>query len=73
MADSKKPIGRQVADYTALALLLPASTFVGYILGHWLDKVFGTHFLYIVFLLLGIVAGFVKLIQQIVRDPGNES
>jgi F0F1-type ATP synthase assembly protein I len=49
-------------------MLLPASTLVGYIIGHLLDRLFGTRFLYIVFLLLGIASGFVKLIQQIQKD-----
>ncbi len=57
-----------VGEYTSLAFLLPAATFVGYIIGYLLDKAFHTHFLYIVFLVLGIVAGFVQLIRQIQRD-----
>jgi F0F1-type ATP synthase assembly protein I len=57
-----------VGEYTSLAFLLPAATFVGYAIGYLLDKAFHTHFLYIVFLVLGIVAGFVQLIRQIQRD-----
>ena len=57
-----------MGEYTSLAFLLPAATFVGYIIGYLLDKVFHTHFLYIVFLILGIAAGFVQLIRQIQRD-----
>ncbi len=60
-----------VGEYTSLAFLLPAATFVGYIVGYLLDKVFRTHFLYLVFLVLGIVAGFVQLIRQIQRDTGG--
>ena len=56
----------------ALAFLLPVSTFVGYLIGYLLDKVFHTHFLYIPFLLLGIAAGFVKLIQQLQRDTRDD-
>ena len=64
-----------VGEYTSLAFLLPAATFVGYVIGYLLDKTFHTHFLYIVFLILGIVAGFVQLIRQIQRDTsgGNGS
>ena len=61
-----------VGEYTSLAFLLPAATFVGYIIGYLLDKAFHTHFLYIVFLILGIVAGFVQLIRQIQRDTGGD-
>jgi Putative F0F1-ATPase subunit Ca2+/Mg2+ transporter len=61
----------QVGEYTSLAFLLPAATFVGYVIGYLLDKVFHTHFLYLVFLILGIIAGFVQLIRQIQRDTGG--
>ena len=57
-----------VGEYTSLAFLLPAATFVGYLVGYLLDKAFGTHFLYIVFLVLGIIAGFVQLVRQLQRD-----
>ena len=63
-----------VGEYTSLAFLLPAATFVGYVIGYLLDKAFGTHFLYLIFLLLGIAAGFVQLIrrlQQDTRDNGG--
>jgi F0F1-type ATP synthase assembly protein I len=59
---------QQVGEYTSLAFLLPASTFVGYVIGYLLDKAFGTHFLYLVFLLLGIAAGFTQLIRRLMRD-----
>ena len=61
-----------VGEYTSLAFLLPAATFVGYIIGYLLDKAFHTHYLYIVFLILGIAAGFVQLIRQIQRDTRND-
>ena len=57
-----------VGEYTALAFLLPVSSFVGYAIGYLLDKAFGTHFLYLVFLVIGTVSGFVQLIRQFLRD-----
>ncbi len=64
----------QVGEYTSLAFLLPAATFVGYVIGYLLDRAFHTHFLYIPFLILGIAAGFVQLIRQLMRDTrGNGS
>ena len=71
MAAEKKS-GVSYAEYTALALLLPVSTFVGYLIGTGLDRLFHTTFLYIVFLILGSVGGFVKLIRQVLRDTRNE-
>ena len=67
----KKPFMVTVGEYTSLAFLLPVSTFVGYAIGYMLDKAFGTHFLYLVFLILGIVSGFVQLIRQIQRDTDD--
>ena len=61
-----------VGKYTSLAFMLPAATFVGYAIGYLLDKAFGTHFLYILFLLLGIAAGFVQLIRQLMRDTRDD-
>jgi F0F1-type ATP synthase assembly protein I len=61
-----------VGEYTSLAFMLPAATMVGYVIGYFLDKAFHTHFLYIVFLILGIAAGFVQLIRQLQRDTRND-
>ncbi len=59
-------------EYTSLAFLLPTATFVGYAIGYLLDKAFGTHFLYLVFLLLGIAAGFVQLLRRLLRDTKDD-
>ena len=58
-----------VGRYMQLAFLLPACVFVGYGIGYYLDKLFGTSFLYLVFLLLGIAAGFVEMIRELLREP----
>jgi len=57
-----------LGEYLSLAMTLPVSAAVGYFMGLLLDKAFGTHFLYIVFLILGIVSGFVQLFRQVLRD-----
>ena len=56
------------ARYISIASMLPASTFVGYAIGYGLDHWLGTHYLNIVFLILGIVAGFVQLVRQLMTD-----
>jgi F0F1-type ATP synthase assembly protein I len=61
----------QVGEYTSLAFMLPAATLIGYAIGHLLDRALGTTFLKIVFLLLGIAAGFVQLIRQVLRDTSK--
>ena len=60
-----------VGVYLTLAMTLPVSAVVGYFMGFWLDKVFHTHFLYIVFLILGIVSCFVQLLSQVMRDSSQ--
>lgn len=68
----KKPWAAMVGEYTGLAFLLPVSTFVGYAIGYLLDRAFGTHFLYLIFLLLGIAAGLIKLVQQVQKDTRDD-
>jgi F0F1-type ATP synthase assembly protein I len=68
MPSDKKSFAGRAAEYSSLALILPASTFVGYGIGYWLDKQFGTTWLRILFLILGSVGGFVTLIRQIMKD-----
>lgn len=58
----------QVGRYTSLAFLLPVSVVIGYTIGYFLDKAFGTNFLNIVFLVVGIAAGFIELIRQVQKD-----
>jgi len=67
----KKNFMVMVGEYTSLAFMLPAATLVGYIVGYLLDRAFHTHFLYIPFLILGIAAGFVQLVRQLMRDTRN--
>ena len=57
-----------VGRYTSLAFLLPACVLVGYGIGYAIDRALGTHFFYIVFLLLGIAAGFVQMIRMVQED-----
>ncbi|MBV8902971.1 MAG: AtpZ/AtpI family protein [Acidobacteriia bacterium] len=61
-----------VAVYLSLAVMLPTSMAVGYFIGLFLDRAFGTHFLYLVFLLLGIVSGMLQLLRQVMRDSRDD-
>jgi F0F1-type ATP synthase assembly protein I len=69
----KKNLLVQVEQYLALALILPIATLVGYGIGYFLDRAFGTSFLKIVFLLLGVVSGFVQVIRQLKQESRNAS
>jgi F0F1-type ATP synthase assembly protein I len=69
----RKPFGVLVGQYTSLAFLLPVSTLVGYGIGWLLDRSFGTRYLYIPFLILGIAAGLVQLVRQLLRDTREDA
>jgi F0F1-type ATP synthase assembly protein I len=57
-----------VGRYSGMGFILPACGLVGVVIGWLLDKLFHTHFLYIVFLLLGLVGGFVELLRKLEAD-----
>ena len=59
---------RQLSKYLGLAFLLPCATLVGYVIGYYLDRAFGTHFLTLIFLLLGIASGFIELLRELKSD-----
>lgn len=54
--------------YTSMAMALPGFVAGGYILGYLLDKWLGTGYLKIVFLIIGIIGGFMELVRQLMRD-----
>lgn len=56
-----------VGRYFALLSSVPAAIFVGYEIGAWLDKQFATHFLSIVFMILGTGGGFFPIFHELTR------
>ena len=59
----KKNSWVQMANYAQLAVIFPAATVVGWLLGLALDRWLHTTWLYLAGLILGIIAGFVELIR----------
>lgn len=57
--------------YSTAALLLPSAMFVGYLLGYFLDKLFETTWLKVVFLFLGIIAGFIEMLRELSKTNGR--
>ena len=55
----------QIARYSELAVIFPAATVAGWLIGAGLDRWLHTHWLYLVGLLLGIAAGFIQLIRMV--------
>ena len=69
---SDKKMWVQLARYSQLGLVLPAATFVGWLIGVGLDKWLHTTWLYLAGLLFGIVAGFVELIRTVMSSESNQ-
>jgi ATP synthase protein I len=55
----------QLGRYSQIAFIFPSATVAGWLLGLALDHWFHTHWLYLVGLIFGIVAGFVELIRLV--------
>jgi len=53
----------QMGNYAQLAIVFPAATLIGWLIGSVFDRWLHTNWLYIVGLILGIIAGFVELIR----------
>ncbi len=58
----------QVGRYSQLALMLPAGTVAGWLLGSALDHWLHTSWISVVGLLLGTATGLIELIRSVARD-----
>jgi F0F1-type ATP synthase assembly protein I len=67
----KDNLVREFGKYYSLAFLLPAAILVGFLMGYGLDKLFGTGFLKIVFLFLGVAAGIIEVIRELNKDAAG--
>lgn len=60
----EKPLFKQLLEASSVGIHLVVSTFVGLAIGYGLDKLFGTSpYLTVIFLIIGIIAGFRELIR----------
>lgn len=53
-----------VARYSEIGFMIPASVIVGYLLGLVADHFLHTHWIYLVGIIFGAVAGFVSMIRR---------
>ena len=58
----------QVGRYSQLALMLPAGTVAGWLLGSAMDRWLHTSWINVVGLLIGTAAGITELIRTVLRD-----
>lgn len=63
---------RTVADLATVGLTLAISVGLGTGIGYYLDQVFKTNWLVIVFTLLGVAAGFRQLVLAVIRANREE-
>jgi len=62
---TEKPVFKQLMQASSVGINLVLSTFVGLAMGYGLDSLFNTApWLTIIFLLLGIIAGFRELFRM---------
>jgi len=66
-SDGKKAWA-QMANYVQLGMVFPAATVIGWLIGVALDRWLDTHWLYLVGLILGIIAGFVEVIRTVLKN-----
>ncbi len=72
VTDNKQSGYRQLALATTIPLIMVAATLVGWYIGKYLDRVFGTKsVMSVIFLLLGVAAGGLEtynLIKEIIKE-----
>jgi F0F1-type ATP synthase assembly protein I len=66
--DKRESMWLQLARYSQLAVIFPAATVAGLLIGVGLDRWLHTTWLYLAGLIVGIVAGFVELIRSVVKN-----
>lgn len=74
MNQNKKDRGlfREILAASQVGINMVVSTFVGLAIGYGFDKLFGTSpWLTLIFLLLGIVSGFIQLFRTALRQTGK--
>ncbi len=68
----EKPLLRQLLEASSIGINLVLSTFVGFAIGYFLDKLFGTSpWLTAIFLIIGIIAGFRELLRVAKKQDGH--
>lgn len=71
--EPEKPLFKQLLEASSVGIQLVLSTFVGFAIGYYLDKFFGTFpWLTAIFLVLGIIAGFYDLVRVARKENGSK-
>lgn len=71
--EPEKSLFKQLLEASSVGIQLVLSTFVGFAMGYFLDKFFKTFpWLTIIFLFLGIFAGFYDLVRVARKQNGTD-
>ncbi len=73
MSDEKeKPLLRQLLEASTIGIHLVLTTFAGFAIGYFLDRFLSTSpWLTVIFLIIGIIAGFRELLRIARKQDGN--
>jgi F0F1-type ATP synthase assembly protein I len=68
--DKDKPENPAVtwARYSEIAFIIPAGVVAGLLMGKLADYLFHTHWLTVVGIVIGAIAGFMQMIRMVMRD-----
>ena len=70
----EKPLFKQLLEASTVGIQLVLSTFVGFAIGYFLDKYLKTFpWLTVIFLIIGIIAGFRELLRVARKQNGNRT
>ncbi|MEK6692427.1 MAG: AtpZ/AtpI family protein [Nitrospirota bacterium] len=76
MGEEKKDYLRWLGVLSTVGINIVAATVIGFLIGYWLDSLLGTKpWLMIVFLILGIIAGFRNLfhiLSRVTKDKDDQ-
>ena len=67
----KNDLMQQFGKAYGAVFLVPAAVLIGFVMGYLLDKFFGTGFLKIIFLFLGLAAGMIELVRELTKDDAR--
>lgn len=69
----QKPLFRQLLEASSVGIQLVLSTFAGFAIGYFLDRLLKTSpWLTVIFLIIGIAAGFRELLRVAGKHDGNK-
>lgn len=64
MRENRQKWMRNAAQASTIGIVLVVATFIGYAIGHYLDRIFGTEpWLMLLFTVMGIIAGFIEMFR----------